>query len=73
MTLLKKVLFDGNTIGLANHTALITKDGLHVPIEDSAAPIRDQSGKLTGVILVFHDVTEKHHAHEALQNCPCQV
>ena len=48
-----------NTVGLANHTLLISRDGTEYGIEDSAAPIRDEHGKLLGVILVFHDVTEQ--------------
>ena len=29
-------------VGLANHTVLIAKDGAERPIDDSAAPIRDE-------------------------------
>jgi diguanylate cyclase (GGDEF)-like protein/PAS domain S-box-containing protein len=52
-----KVLETGNIIGLANHTLLLSKDGKEIPIEDSAAPIRDTQGKIHGVVLVFRDVT----------------
>ena len=38
-----------------------------MPIEDSAAPIRDKEGRVFGVVIVFHDVTEKRRAREALQ------
>lgn len=62
-----RVLSEGHVIGLSNHTSLITKDERQIPIEDSAAPIKDQSGKVIGVILVFHDVTEKRRAQEALK------
>src|SRR5580700_9273184 len=41
-----KVLQTETVIGLANHTALIAKSGRLIPIEDSAAPIRDAHGKL---------------------------
>ena len=54
-------------VALANHTALVTKDGREVPIEDSAAPILDAAGEVAGVVLVFHDVTEKRRAQEALR------
>jgi PAS domain S-box-containing protein len=50
----------------ANHTALVTRDGREIPIEDSAAPIQDADGLVIGVVLVFHDVTEKRRAQEAL-------
>ncbi|MDP9109670.1 MAG: EAL domain-containing protein, partial [Pseudomonadota bacterium] len=36
---------------------LTTRSGEIVPIEDSAAPIRDSSGAMIGAVLVFHDVT----------------
>ncbi len=62
-----KVLETGSTVGLANHTLLISKDGTERPIDDSAAPIKDENGNVTGVILVFHDVTEKRDAEIALR------
>ena len=49
-------------MALANHAALVTKDGSTVPVEDSAAPILDAAGRVIGVVLVFHDVTEKRRA-----------
>lgn len=55
-----KVLKDGKVVGLANHTAIISKSGKEYIIEDSAAPIKDENGKISGVVLVFRDVTEKH-------------
>ncbi len=54
-----KVLQTGKIIGLANHTALIAKDGRRVPIADSAAPIIDKQGKTFGVVMVFRDVTQE--------------
>ena len=46
-------------VGLANHTALIARDGTEVPIDDSGAPIRNAEGEIIGVVLVFRDVTER--------------
>ena len=63
----ERVLREGNIVNLANHTALITRDGREIPIEDSAAPIRDKDGELSGVVLVFHDTTERRRAQEALR------
>ena len=54
-----KVLEKGMIIGLANHTILIQKDGSEVPLDDSGAPIKDENGKVTGVVLVFHDISER--------------
>jgi PAS domain S-box-containing protein len=38
---------------------LITKAGRRLPIDDSAAPIRDDRGELVGVVLVFRDISER--------------
>ena len=65
--LVARVLNEKRVVGLANDTALVTKDGREVPIEDSAAPIKDSAGNLIGVVLVFHDVTEKRRAQAALR------
>jgi PAS domain S-box-containing protein len=54
-----RVLREGKVVGLANHTVLIARDGREVCIADSAAPIRADSGEVTGVVLVFRDVTEE--------------
>jgi PAS domain S-box-containing protein len=53
-------------IGLANHTALISRTGAEYVIDDSAAPIRDKNGNMVGIVLVFRDVTEQRRAEAAL-------
>ena len=57
-----KVLERGLIVGLANHTVLIRKDGSEVPLDDSGAPIKDENGNVTGVVLVFHDISERKKA-----------
>ena len=57
-----EVLREGNVVGLANHTVLIAKDGSERPIEDSASPIKDERGEISGVVLVFQDVTSRKRA-----------
>jgi diguanylate cyclase (GGDEF)-like protein/PAS domain S-box-containing protein len=37
---------------------LIRRDGTEIGIEDSAAPIHDRNGRVTGAVMVFHDVTQ---------------
>ena len=54
-----RVLRDGVVAALANHTLLLRRDGVEIPIDDSAAPIRDEKGRMSGVVLVFRDVSEK--------------
>jgi PAS domain S-box-containing protein len=57
-----RALHEGTIVGLANHTILIARDGTERPVDDSAAPIRDESGKSLGAVLVFRDVTERKRA-----------
>ncbi|HVK86185.1 MAG TPA: PAS domain S-box protein [Kofleriaceae bacterium] len=62
-----KVLREGATVGLANHTVLRRRDRSEIPIDDSAAPIRSEAGVLEGVVLVFRDATEeKRHLYRRL-------
>jgi len=61
-----KVLESGGIVGLANHTALISRDGTERQIADSGAPIRDQESRIVGVVLVFRDVTEKSRIDKEL-------
>ncbi len=62
-----RVLRDRRAPALANNTALVTRDGDTVPVEDSAAPILDAAGQVIGAVLVFHDVTEERRAEAALR------
>src|SRR5207249_9795136 len=59
-----RVLQEGTIVSLANHTALVTRDGREVPIADSAAPIRSPDGTLYGVVLVFRDFSERKRLEE---------
>ncbi len=61
-----RVIREGTVVGLANHTRLIARDGAEIPIDDSAAPIKDDKGNIIGVVLVFRDVTERERALEAI-------
>ena len=54
-----RVLEQGQTVGLANGTMLMSRSGQQHRIADSAAPIRAASGEIVGVVLVFTDVTEQ--------------
>jgi PAS domain S-box-containing protein len=62
-----KVITMGTVVGLANHTALRHANGRLTPIEDSAAPIRDDRGQLIGVVLVFHDVSAMRKSQDLLR------
>ncbi|MBI2851530.1 MAG: PAS domain S-box protein [Chloroflexi bacterium] len=62
-----KVMTSGMVIDQANHTVLVARDGREIPIDQSAAPIKDDAGNMVGVILIFHDVTEREKAEEELR------
>jgi PAS domain S-box-containing protein len=49
----------GKIVGLANHTILLTRDAREVAIDDSAAPIYGAGQEITGVVLVFRDITAR--------------
>src|SRR6185295_13078461 len=54
-----RALRDGVIVGLANHAILLSKNGKRVPIDDSAAPIRDENGNIRGAVLTFRQVFEQ--------------
>jgi PAS domain S-box-containing protein len=62
-----RVIEKGIVVGLANHTILIRKDGTEVPIGDSGAPIKNEEGNTTGVVLVFRDISEQKKTEEVIE------
>ncbi len=62
-----KAVREGAVVGLANHTLLIAKDGQEWAIDDSAAPIRDSTGAIIGVVMVFHDITQRRREEHLLE------
>ena len=59
-----RALREGVVVGLANHTVLVRRDGSDCPIDDSAAPIRDEQGRVSGSVLIFRDVTAQRRAQQ---------
>jgi PAS domain S-box-containing protein len=57
---------EGQVLALSDNAVLVSKDGNEIPVEDGVAPIRDDSGNVTGAVLVFHDVTGRRRAQETL-------
>jgi len=55
-------------VGFANHTILISKNGQEFAIDDSGSPIRDASGAMAGIVLVFRDVTQHRSLEAALRS-----
>ncbi|HOU93805.1 MAG TPA: PAS domain S-box protein, partial [Polyangiaceae bacterium] len=62
-----RVLTGGQTTELPEEVRLVARDGVERPIADSGAPIKDAAGQVTGVVLVFRDVTEKQRLLASLQ------
>ena len=62
-----KALHEGKIVGLANHTLLVGRDGSERPIDDSAAPIRDEQGTVAGVVLIFRDISDRARSEKALR------
>lgn len=57
--ILEKVIKHGIVKELANHTLLVLKSGKEIPIMDTGAPIFDDNGLLTSIVITFQDETEK--------------
>lgn len=62
-----KIFEYGEIVGLASHTLLIDKQGNERPIADSAAPIRNLNGEITGVVLVFRDKSDERRVEKLLK------
>lgn len=50
------------------HRMLVRRDRGRFPIHDSAAPIRDRQGRLTGTILVFRDLTQMRQVEKEMRH-----
>ena len=61
-----KVLQTGGIVGLASHTILLSKRGTEFPIDDTAAPICNEQGRILGVVLVFRDVSQQRRLENEL-------
>jgi len=53
-----RAIAEDRAVGLAKDSVLIRRDGFELAIEDSAAPIHNRDGRVTGAVIVFHDVSE---------------
>jgi PAS domain S-box-containing protein len=59
-----KVKRTGAAVSLTNHTILIRRDGTEISIDDSGAPILDDRGELTGIVLIFRDISEQRRMEQ---------
>lgn len=63
-----QVLQQGVTACLAEQILLITKDGTEIPIAECTAPIQDETGNVTGVVIDFRDITQYKRAEAEIRN-----
>ncbi len=64
--LVQRALEEKRVLGLPADTVLVAKDGSEYFISSSIAPIQSHRGKITGVVLVFRDITRLRQAEQAL-------
>ena len=61
-----RCLREGRMVEMDEQSLLINRRGIEISIQDSAAPIRDRGGRLVGVVMVFHDVSQERRLQRAL-------
>ncbi|HXV61797.1 MAG TPA: EAL domain-containing protein, partial [Vicinamibacteria bacterium] len=61
-----RCLETGVNTGLAENSALVCRNGTRLAIQDSASPIRDRDGRITGAVIVFYDVTQSRRRARVL-------
>ncbi len=59
-------LLEGRVVDMEEPSLLVSRRGQEISVQDSAAPIRDRSGRLIGVVMVFHDVSHERRLQRAL-------
>ncbi len=64
---LERAIREGAVADLANHTVLMARDGGEWPIHGNIAPILNAAGGLTGIVLVFHDVSNRRQSEQELE------
>lgn len=65
-SLAPQALLEGIVAGSADRALLISRKGGETPVDESAAPVRDATGCVTGVVLTFRDISGRQRAERAL-------
>ncbi|MCZ7357871.1 MAG: response regulator [Candidatus Methanoperedens sp.] len=50
--------------GLADHTVLITKEGMKIPVDIIGSTINDDKDNIIGIVLIFYDIIERNRVYE---------
>lgn len=61
-----KAMREGHAVEVPKHTALITRDGRRIPIEDCSTPIRNAEGGIIGSVNVFRDITDRKQVDDSI-------
>jgi len=64
----EKVIREGVVVELEDNTLLITKSGKEIPIVNSAALIKNETGLILGAVLVFRDQTKERQRLKTLES-----
>tara|TARA_R100000027_G_scaffold43940_1_gene33042 strand:+ start:7938 stop:11237 length:3300 start_codon:yes stop_codon:yes gene_type:complete len=62
-----QVLAKGNILGLPTHKLLLARGGEEYRVVDQALPVLGKGGAVSGVVLIFHDITNRYHADDRLR------
>lgn len=66
--LLTNALSEGTTVTRNQHVILVGRGESNTPVEDTAAPVRDRTGRVRGAVVVFRDVSGRRHLEEQLSH-----
>ncbi|HEX4748875.1 MAG TPA: ATP-binding protein [Bryobacteraceae bacterium] len=70
---IRDALRTGAKVGLENHTVLVSAQGRTFVLDDTAAPIFDEDGSISGAVIVFRDVTQRREDERKLQEAYRQL
>lgn len=63
----KRALQEGKVVGIDFASMLVSRNGARLPIDDSAAPVKDADGNPLGAVMVFRSVQERLEAEQKLR------
>ena len=63
-----KAIREEKFYGLADHTILVTKEGIKIPVDIIGSTIQMEGDNILGIVLIFCDIFERKRVYEALKN-----